>query len=186
MVEKKISVMADPNLIGKHIYLRPATAEDVANTYHWFLLCDPALQMSRPHPMRTAAEAADDYRKMERSAERQLFVMARLKDKQPVGVIRFFNWNYHNRSAELGMLVDPDEHRKGYGLEAIRVLTRYLFRVRDLNKVHALTSSLNTAAVGMMEKAGFKRDATLRNHYYYNGEFHDGYIYSLLRFEFDR
>jgi RimJ/RimL family protein N-acetyltransferase len=38
----------------------------------------------------------------------------------------------------------------------------------------------------MLEKAGFRRDGTLRHQYYYNGEFHDGYLYSLLRFEFDR
>ena len=186
MADKKNPLPVDPHLVGKNVYLRPATAEDVANTYHWFLMSDPAMQTCRPLPFRTAAEAAEDYRKAEKTAERQLFVIVRLKDKQPVGVIRFFNWNSLNRSVELGMLIDPDEQRNGFGLEAIRLLSRYMFRVRDLNKVYANTSSLNTAAVGMLEKAGFRRDGTLRHHYYYNGEFHDGYLYSLLRFEFDR
>ena len=65
------------------------------------------------------------------------------------------------------------------------VLCRYLFRSRDLNKVHARTSSLNSGAVALLEKAGFKRDGTLRHHHFYEGEFHDSYIYSMLRFEFD-
>lgn len=61
----------------------------------------------------------------------------------------------------------------------------YLIKTRDINKVHAQTSSLNKAAVALLAKAGFKRDGTLRHHYYYDGELHDGYVYSLLRFEFE-
>lgn len=185
MSDKKTVPVTAPGLVGKNVYLRPATAEDVANTYHWFLVSDPAMQTSHPHPFQTAAEAAEEYKKKERSADKQLFVIVREKDNHPVGIIRFFNMNHLNRSAELGMLIDPDEHRKGFGSEAIRVLARWLFRTRDLNKVYANTSSLNKGAVGMLEKAGFKRDGTLRHHYYYDGELHDGYHYSLLRYEFD-
>jgi len=36
-----------------------------------------------------------------------------------------------------------------------------------------------------MESMGFKRDATLRDHYFLKGEFHNGFIYSLLQFELD-
>ena len=126
MCEKKSKLPADPNLVGKNIYLRPATAEDVANTYHWFLMSDPAMQTCRPHPFRTAAEAAEDYKKTEKTTERQLFVIARQKDKQPVGIVRYFNWNGLNRSVELGMLVDPEEQRKGHGLEALRLLSPHM------------------------------------------------------------
>jgi RimJ/RimL family protein N-acetyltransferase len=186
MSEDRPDYPTPPGLVGKNVYLRPATAEDVANTYHWHLMSDPALQSSRPHAFLTAAEAAENYRKKEKTADEQLFVIVALKEKTPVGVIRYFNWNNLNRSAELGLLTDPDQRRKGHGHEAVRLLARYLFQMRDLNKVHAQTSSLNKAAVGLLEKAGFKRDGVLRHQFFYNGEFHDGYIYSLLRFELGR
>jgi RimJ/RimL family protein N-acetyltransferase len=186
MTENKPQYPTPPDLVGKTVYLRPATAEDVANTHHWYLMSDPAAQSSRAHAFLTAADAAENYRKKERSADIQLFVIVALKEKTPVGVIRYFNWNHLNRSAELGFLADPDKRRQGYTLEGVRLLTRYLFQMRDLNKVFANTSSLNKAAVGLLEKAGFKRDATFRHQYFYNGEFHDGYQYSLLRFELGR
>ncbi|MEW5796658.1 MAG: GNAT family protein [Candidatus Zixiibacteriota bacterium] len=185
MDDKKPAPMTDPGLVGKNIYLRLATAEDVANTHHWYLLSDPAMQSSRARPLRTPAEAAEAYKQKELTADEQLFVIMREKDNRPVGIIRYFGWNHLNRSAELGLLMDPDERRKGHGTEAIRLLARWLFRTRDLNKVYAQTSSLNKAAVGMLEKAGFKRDGTLRHHYFYDGELRDGYSYSLLRYEFD-
>jgi predicted GNAT family acetyltransferase len=169
MTENKPQYPTPPDLVGKTVYLRPATAEDVANTHHWYLMSDPAAQSSRAHAFLTAADAAENYRKKERSADIQLFVIVALKEKTPVGV-----------------LADPDKRRQGYTLEGVRLLTRYLFQMRDLNKVFANTSSLNKAAVGLLEKAGFKRDATFRHQYFYNGEFHDGYQYSLLRFELGR
>jgi len=186
MADKKSEYPTPPGLVGKNVYLRPATDKDVANTYHWFLQSDPATQSCRPHPFKTPVEAAEAYKKREPTAGEQLFVIVRRKGNVSVGVIRFFNMNTLNRSAELGLIVDPDERRKGHAVEAARLLTKYLFNTRDLNKVYAHTSSLNEAAVAMLKKAGFKRDGTLRHHYFYNGELHDGYLYSLLQYEFER
>jgi RimJ/RimL family protein N-acetyltransferase len=132
------------------------------------------------------SEAAESYRKKEKTPDEQLFVIVTQKGNTPVGIIRFFNWNHLSRSAELGLLVDPDERRHGYASEALKVLCRYLFFSRDLNKVHAETMASNAAACKVMEKLGFKRDALLRHEYFTDGEFSDGYIYSLLRYEFER
>lgn len=186
MADKKSEYPTPSGLVGKNVYLRPATDKDVANTYHWFLQSDPATQSCRPHPFKTPFEAAEAYKKREPTTEEQLFVIVRQKGNVSVGVIRFFNMNTLNRSAELGLIIDPDERKKGHALEAIRLLTRYLIKVRDLNKMYAHTSKLNKGAVVLLEKAGFKRDGTLRHHYFYDGELHDGYIYSLLRYEFER
>ena len=186
MADKKQKFPTPPGLVGKNIYLRPATHKDVANTYHWFLVSDPATQTCRPRPFKTSSEAAEAYQKREPTSDRQLFMIVRQKDNVPVGWIRFFDLNTLNRSTELGLIIDPDERKKGHALEAIRLLTGYLIKVRDLNKVYAQTSQLNKGAVALLERAGFKRDATLRHHYFFDGELHDGYIYSLLRFEFDQ
>ncbi len=185
MADKKLKFPTPPDLVGKNLYLRSATHKDIANTYHWFLQSDPAKQTCWPHPFKSATEAAEAYQKLEPDPNRQRFVIIRKKDNVPVGVITFFNLNTLNRSTELGLLIDPEERKKGHALEAVRLLTGYLIKARDINKVYAQTSILNKGAVALLEKAKFKRDATLRRHYFHDGELHDGYIYSLLRFEFD-
>ncbi len=186
MADKKATPRTAPSLIGDKIYLRPATAEDVANTHHWYLQSDPTARSCRPLPFQTTAEAAESFRKREPSPDRQTFMVVRSKDNVPVGRITFFNLNTLNRSVEIGLLVDPEEREKNYGHDAIRLLCSYLFRMRNMNKVHAQTSAFNSAAIGLLEKAGFKKDGTLRHHYFYQGEFHDGLIYSLLLYEFER
>jgi len=177
--------LAQPSLVGSKIYLRPTTPEDIANMYPWFLRCEPQSMSCRPRKLPTSAELVESFTKREKSTEEEDFTVCRLNDSAPVGRIRFFGVNTLNRSAELGLLIDPDEHHHGYGSEAMQVLIRYLFKYRGLNKVHAQTAGFNKAAIGMLEKLGFKRDGTLRDHYFYDQAFHAGYVYSLLLYELD-
>jgi len=186
MGDKKSSHSTIPSLTGTKVYLRPASAEDVANTHHWVLHSEPSTLSCRPLPFRTASEDAEAYRKREVTPDRQLLMVIRKKDNAPVGRLRFFDLNSHNRSVEIGLLVDPDERRHDYGIEAVDLLCRYLFRTRGLNKVYAQTGSFNKAAIGLLEKAGFKLDATLRRHMFHDNEFHDARIYSILQHEFER
>lgn len=185
MADKKKSFLAPPSLIGDKVYLRATTPEDVSNMHHWFLQSEPMSLSCRPQPLVTAKEAAEAAQKREKSINNQRFTAVRKDDKTPVASVSYFSFNALNRSAEIGLLVDPEVHRKGYGSDAIRTLTRYLFRYRGLNKVYAQTAGFNEGAIAMLESLGFKKDATLRDHYFYDGEFHVGYVYSLLLFEVD-
>jgi RimJ/RimL family protein N-acetyltransferase len=185
MSEKRTYPTA-PTLVGDKAYLRPASPEDIANTYHWFMLSEPQAQSCRPLPFSTATEAMEAFRKKERSPDQQTFMVIRKDDNTPVGRVRFFDLNSLNRSAEVGLLVDPDMRRKGYGLEALKLLCRYLIRYRGLNKVHAQTAAFNTGAIKVLEAAGFKKDGTLRHHYFYEGEYHHGLIFSVLAHELER
>ncbi len=183
MKDKKTAFTTQPSLVGEHVYLRPATADDVANNHVWFVLSEPQAQGCRPLPFRTASETAEAFKKKEATSDRQAFAIVRKQDKTLVGKIAFYDFNSLNRSAALGVLIDPDERKKGYGRDAMRVLIRFLFQYRGLNKVYAQTAEFNSAAVRLLESLGFKKDACLRDHHFYNGEFHDSLIYSLLLFE---
>ena len=185
MADKKKSFPASPSLTGDKVFLKPATPEDEANTYHWMLLSEPQSLSCRPWVFTTASEVAERIKKAEKDTSRQRFMVIRKDDKTPVARVTYFDLNPLNRSAELGLIVDPDERRKGYGADALKVLARYLFRYRGLNKVYAQTAKFNVEAIALMESLGFKKDATLRDHYFYRGEFHHGLIYSLLQFEVD-
>ena len=184
MTDKPKIITTAPSLVGDKVYLRPATAEDVLNTHHWHLMSEPASMSCRPLTIRNAAAAAEAFKQEECSPNRQLFMVVRKKDNVPVGRTRFFDLNVHNRSAEFGMLIDPDERKKGHAREAVMLLCKYLFDVRGLNKVYAQTAEFNSGAIKLLERCGFQKDGTLRRHYFHKGEFYDGLIYSILQHEF--
>lgn len=180
MADKQKSFPTQPSFVGQKVYLRPATAEDIANIHHWDVQGEPQSMSCHARILRTAGESAELFKKSENSTNDQRFTVVKKKDKMPVGLVRFFGYNQLNRSVELGLLIDPDEHKKGYGTDALKVLCRYLFNYRGLNKVYAQTAIFNKGAVKLLEKLRFKKDATLRDHYFYQGDFHHGLVYSML------
>jgi RimJ/RimL family protein N-acetyltransferase len=176
-----------PALVGNKVFLRPATPDDMANMHYWFIQTEPQAQTSRPQTFRTPAEVAEAFKKRSETPnpDRQTFAIVRKSDKTLVGRTTFFNYNSLNRSAELGVLIDPDERKKGHAKDALQVLVKYLFKYWGLNKVYAQTADFNVGAVKLIESLHFKKDGTLRDHHFFDGEFHAAHIYSLLLYELD-
>lgn len=172
-----------PSLVGRHLYLRPATAEDITATNHWIALSEPQSLLVGTAPIETSSAAAESFKKGD-PAGRSIFMLVRREDNMPVAQVMYFNVNHQNRSAEFMLVVDPDLRRKGYASDGIHLLCGYLFDQRGFNKVYTQVAQSNHAAVGLLEKIGFKRDGTLRQHFYFGGEYHNALVFSLLRFEF--
>jgi diamine N-acetyltransferase len=175
----------NPSMVGKKIYLRPETLEDITVIHEWRLASDPQALSCRPIPIISIEEITTRIKRQKTGIDRQKLVIVRKKDNTLIGEVSFFDYNSLNRSMELGILVNPEERQSGYGKEALRILCRYLFRYRGLNKVYAQTAGYNKGAIKLLEGCGFKQDGLLRDHYFYNGQFFAGLIYSLLLFEFE-
>ncbi len=113
--------------------------------------------------------------------ERKRFIVEK-KDGTKIG------WISHRLAqpdgwTEIGYLIIPTERRKGYGTEAIQLMVDYLFLTRDIVRVQAGTHVRNRQSQKILEKAGFKREGTIRRAYFIHGEWADHYMYSILREE---
>ncbi|SYZ73929.1 putative Uncharacterized N-acetyltransferase p20 [Candidatus Zixiibacteriota bacterium] len=172
-----------PTLVGEKVYLRTMEAEDYAVTYLWHLQTEPQSQTSHQAVIVTPKEYVEAVKKREKKPTERDFAIVCKEDDRIVGKIRFFGLNMLNRSAELGYIVDPAEHKKGYGKEGLILLIRYLFNNLDLNKVYAQTAVFNIASVNLLKSLDFKLEGTLRQHHYYRGTLQDDLLFSLLRFE---
>lgn len=185
MTDKSERTQTRASLSGKKLFLRPLTTEDVASSYHWFMQTDPQSLSCYPVPCLSGQQAAEDFKAAGRSNDKQQFMIVRKKDSSPVGQAGFFHLNELNRSAEVSLIIDPEEQQSGLGQEALFLLCRFLFRHRGLNKVYTHVGSFNEGGIELFESSGFKLDGTLRHHHFYQGEFHDELVYSLLLFEFE-
>jgi RimJ/RimL family protein N-acetyltransferase len=59
----------------------------------------------------------------------------------------------------------------------------YLFLSKDVMRVQACTDARNVASQRVLEKAGFKKEGTLRKFLFIRGEFRDACVYSIIREE---
>jgi RimJ/RimL family protein N-acetyltransferase len=102
------------------------------------------------------------------------------KDGTKIGtVFHFLNGNY----MEIGYILVPNERKKGYGSEAIKIIVDYLFLSKELVRVQAITGVDNSASCRVLEKAGFTKEGIMRKSGFIRGVWQDGCLYSILREE---
>ncbi|GHO43824.1 GNAT family N-acetyltransferase [Ktedonospora formicarum] len=83
----------------------------------------------------------------------------------------------------IGIGLHPDHQGKGYGVEAQRLLTDYLFATYSIMRVQTITDITNRPEQRALEKAGFTREGVIRKAQWRNGDWHDQVLFSRLRGE---
>lgn len=109
------------------------------------------------------------------------------KEGTPVGTVGYHQTGYGpndgSRCYNIGISLLADQRGKGYGTEAQKLLTNYLFATYPIMRVEASTDITNRAEQRSLEKAGFTRDGVMRQAQWRNGSWHDIAVYSKLRGE---
>lgn len=95
----------------------------------------------------------------------------------------FLGADIYRRSAELGYWLAEPYWRQGVMTRAVRELCREAFERFDIVRVFAEPFEGNAGSRGVLEKAGFTYEGTMRNGVYKNGAVLSYCMYSLLRGE---
>jgi RimJ/RimL family protein N-acetyltransferase len=107
----------------------------------------------------------------------------RLSDGVFIGWCSLTRWNPDYRSASMGYCFEYAAWGQGYATEAARALLQWAFDTLDLNRVQAETDTRNAASARVLEKLGFVREGTLREHCVVDGDASDSWVYGLIRRE---
>ncbi len=99
---------------------------------------------------------------------------------QMIGSIGYWRTNLANYRAEIGYMLHPDYWRKGIISEALIKTIDFGFNEMKLHSIQANIDPENEASRQILIKHGFVKEAYFREDYYFQGEFLDSEIYSLL------
>ncbi|WP_160309666.1 GNAT family N-acetyltransferase [Rubrobacter aplysinae] len=114
------------------------------------------------------------------------FAIHRIGERTPLGVISLMNISESNGSADLSVIIGPEEARsQGYGPEAIGLLLDYGFERLGLGRVGLSVFEFNEAAISAYERLGFRKEGRLRQAVERNGVLYDALLMSLLRSEWN-
>jgi RimJ/RimL family protein N-acetyltransferase len=86
----------------------------------------------------------------------------------------------HHRQGEIGLVVHPDVHGRGYATEAGRSLLRIAFDELRLHRVVGRLEARNGASARVLEKLGMRREAHLLENEWVKDEWQSELIYSIL------
>ncbi|HEX3027795.1 MAG TPA: GNAT family protein [Clostridia bacterium] len=98
-----------------------------------------------------------------------------------VGRVNLSRVDERNGTFEIGILIDRDHRTRGYGTAAMKIILKYAFMERRLNKYCASLIEGNTGSIAMHKKLGCLQEGVCRQNIYLNGRYHDEILFGLTK-----
>jgi ribosomal-protein-alanine N-acetyltransferase len=170
------SKMVHELLKGKKVNLRIIEKEDLPLVKEWLNDIDFPGEFE-PISQETKASLEKQYEEL---GEGQWFFIEK-KDGTKIGLIAHFLT--HGKLTEIGYALLPRERNKGYCSEAVQIMVDYLFLSKNIVRIQAGTNPKNVASHKVLQKAGFRKEAILRETFFSRGVWRDTALFSILREE---
>lgn len=104
------------------------------------------------------AESSNDF-----FHDRQLRLVIETAEGISIGFADLQNYDPLHHRAEVGIVVVPEQQRKGYATEALRLLARYVSAHLGVHQLYALVPESNKPSIALFRKCGYKETATLQD-----------------------
>jgi len=176
-----------PTLTTERLVLRELLPADAANVL--VFRGDPEVQKYDDPPIHTLQEATDFIEEMRQACanqEQQMWAVTLKGNDTVIGLVSLqqpdHRGDQYHRRAEVGYGLARASWGQGIGSEAVRAVVTYGFAHLKLNRIYAGTIADNHESVRLLERLGFVREGTQRQHSLEDdGRFHDSALYGLLR-----
>ena len=165
-------------LKGEHIYLRALEPEDldfvyaIENDTSLWELSDTQTPYSKFLIKQYLDNAQQDI-----FEAKQLRLAICDKNEDTIGLIDVFEFDIKNKRAGIGLLIQNESDRyKGYGKEALDLLTDYCFKTLHLHQVYANILESNLASLKLFEGNGFKKIGLKKDWSFDGNQFYNEYL----------
>jgi diamine N-acetyltransferase len=101
-------------------------------------------------------------------------------DQTPIGFVDLFDFEPLHRRAGIGVIIHPDHQGKGYAKRALELVEEFAKKQLNLHSLFANIAVENSASLKVFESCEFRRIAEKKEWNFYEGRFHDEYLYQKL------
>ena len=159
-------------LVGEKVYISPMNADD-AEIYAKWLNDSRITQYLSIHNSLVSIYGEKEYLENSSKKEFQLCIV-KLDNDELIGNIALNNIDYKNGTCELGIFIGEEKNLgKGYGSEAIKLLTNYGFKELRLHTIYLTVLDNNERAIKSYTKCGFTDCGRRHEAMYRDGKYID-------------
>jgi RimJ/RimL family protein N-acetyltransferase len=115
------------------------------------------------------------------SANGRIYFAIEIFEGTNVGRISLNCNDERNGTFEIAILIDRDHRGKGYGTDAMKILLKYAFMERRLNKYCASLLEGNIESIAMQKKLGCQQEGLCKQNIYTNGRYCDEILFGLTK-----
>lgn len=174
---------------GKKVLFRALEREDFKLLHSW-LNNEEIMEWARSRPDNMASmESIEKEFEPDVKGEnpnRRTFIVVEKSTGKSIGWASMRWRSPFSTTADIGLVIaEKDLRGKGYGTEATALLVGLAFDQHNMHKVELWTRADNQAAQRAAIKCGFKQEGRFRETVYFNGKYHDGLLFGLLRQEYE-
>ncbi|MGK4579441.1 GNAT family N-acetyltransferase [Kitasatospora sp. HPMI-4] len=184
-----------PTLVGEKVVLRPFRVDEDIATIREFLQ-DPEIgrltgsghgpQDTEPWDDKTEERIRSWYGTRHEQTDRLDLAVVERATGLCVGETVLNRWDSGNRSCNFRILLASSGQNRGLGTEALRLIVGYGFEQLGLHRISLGVLAFNPRARRSYEKAGFVLEGVQRDALYYDGEWVDDIVMSILAPEWER
>jgi RimJ/RimL family protein N-acetyltransferase len=173
-------------IYGERIRLRHVEKEDLSHFVEW--LNDPEVRhgLAMYLPLSHEEEQRWFEETLSRPVEERPLAIEIVEEDtwNLVGDCGFFNIDWRNRSAELGIFIgEKSNWNQGYGSETMGLLLQFGFTTLNLHRIFLRVFEDNQRAIKAYKKAGFVEEGRNRQAVFQEGSYFDVLLMSVLRTE---
>lgn len=171
-------------LTGDNIYLSPISLDDVKEYAE--MVNDIKVSVGLGYLSYTNIIDFESEKEFLISVKKEkMFAVRLLENDELLGNVGFNSVDLLNRMATMGiMLGNPNYQRKGYGIEAVKLILDYGFSFLNLRNISLSVFEYNEVAYNLYKKIGFKEAGRLRKAVEILGKTYDVIIMDMLKEEF--
>jgi RimJ/RimL family protein N-acetyltransferase len=173
-------------LTSRRVYLRPFGKDDLPYIQKWSndaelrRLIGEVASMSR-------AETEKWYKELLADKDRVWFVIVLKKGDRVIGEAGLLRMFRPCRSTDMTIIIgERDEWGQGYGTEVGHLLLDYAFARLGFHRISIGVVGFNERALRFWKSLGFKKEGVERDAHYYDNEFSDGIMMSILEDEYKK
>lgn len=162
------------------IYLRMMTYEDTENIVRW--RNSDSVRKNFIYQALFTKESHENWiRTMIDTGKVVQMIICEKESDRPIGSVYLRDIDRMHQKAEYGIFIGEEDARgKGYGSSAARLMIKYAFEEMQLHRLFLRVYAENVRAIRSYEKAGFVKEAYLREDVCIDGKYHNIVLMGIL------
>jgi len=169
-----------PTLHGTRVTLRPIVAADAPMMFA--ALADPeGNRLTGTHQVFTCDAIEQWAASRMAQPDRLDLAITDAATGEWAGELAINGWSPDDHSCNIRIALDAAARDRGYGTEAMRLIIDHVFEQLPIHRLSLDVFAFNERAIAVYRKLGFMHEGILRHTLYWDGEYHDSVLMSILR-----
>lgn len=171
---------------NKQIYLRKVRIED-AYAYQESSTNEEIRYMTGTPREYTLEEIKTHIKRIIKDTSREDYAICLNETKEMIGELSILDIDSPNHAAVFRISMNHTNHTgKGFGTEAMELIIDHVFNGLKLNRLQLEVFSHNVRGIRAYEKVGFIKEGILREALFYQGNYSDEIIMSILKSDLEK